>query len=356
MGDLARSDRTMRGARLHGIGDLRVEDLPMPVPGPGEVLLKVAAVGVCGSDVHYYKDGRIGEQVVREPLVLGHEFAAWVAELGDGVQGLEVGQLVAPDPAVPCGRCECCVEGDPNLCPDVIFCGTPPVRGVFSEYVAMPAENCFPLPDGLTPAEGALLEPLGIGMYTVDLANLQAGQTVAVLGAGPIGLLTAAAARAAGASEVYMTEPLPYRRDFARNYVATAVFDPYGVDVVEEILRTTRGRGVDAAFDAAGGRETPNEAAGVARRGGQMVIVGIPSDDMMVMRSFTPRVKGLTIKLVRRMKHTYPRSIRLVQSGMVSVKPLATHTFPLERIGEAFELVGAYADGVIKAVVEIGHR
>ena len=100
----------------------------MPVPGPGEVLLKVAAVGVCGSDVHYYKDGRIGEQVVREPLVLGHEFAAWVAELGDGVQGLKVGQLVAPDPAVPCGRCECCVGGDPNLCPDVIFCGTPPVR------------------------------------------------------------------------------------------------------------------------------------------------------------------------------------------------------------------------------------
>jgi L-iditol 2-dehydrogenase len=236
----------------------------------------------------------------------------------------------------------------------VLFCGTPPVRGVMSEYVAMPAEVCFPLPDGFTPAEGALLEPLGIGLYTVDLAEMQAGQTVAVLGAGPIGLLTAAAARAAGAAEVYMTEPLAYRREFALETVADAVFDPYGVDVVDEILRLTGGRGVDVAFDAAGGAETPNEAAGVARRGGQMVIVGIPSDDMMVMRSFTPRVKGLTIKLVRRMKLTYPRAIRLVQTGMVSVAPLATHTFPLNRITEAFDLVGAYADGVIKAMIEIG--
>ena len=346
--------RTMKGARLHGIGDLRVEDLPRPAPGPGEVLLRVASVGVCGSDVHYYKEGRIGEQVVTAPLVLGHECSAWVAELGEGVEGLAVGQLVAPDPAVSCGRCECCVEGNPNLCPDVLFCGTPPIRGVFSEYVVMPAENCFILPDGFSPAEGALLEPLGIGMYTVDLANLQAGQTVAVLGAGPIGLLTAAAARAAGASEVYMTEPLPYRRQFARDYIADVVLDPYGDDVVAEIMRLTGGRGVDASFDAAGGPETPNEAAGVARRGGQMVVVGIPSDDMMALRSFTPRSKGLTIKLVRRMKHTYARSIRLVQTGMVKVKPLATHVFPLQRITEAFELVGAYGDGVIKAVIEIG--
>jgi L-iditol 2-dehydrogenase len=218
----------------------------------------------------------------------------------------------------------------------------------------MPAENCFPLPEGFSPAEGALLEPFGIGLYTVDLAELRAGMTVAVLGAGPIGLLTAAAARAAGAATVFMTEPLPYRRAFARDYVADEVFSPYETDIVDEILRLTEGRGVDVAFDAAGGADTPNEAAGVARRGGQVVVVGIPSDDMMVMRSFTPRAKGLTIKLVRRMKLTYPRSIRLVETGMVSVEPLATHTFPLQRITEAFQLVGAYADGVIKAVVEIG--
>jgi L-iditol 2-dehydrogenase len=303
--------------------------------------------------VHYYKEGRIGEQVVNEPLVLGHEFSAWVAALGEGVEGLEVGQLVAPDPAVPCGHCECCLEGDGNLCPDVLFCGTPPVRGVFSEYVVMPAENCFILPDGFGPAAGAMLEPLGIGLYSVDLAAVQAGQTVAVLGAGPIGLLTAAAARASGAAEVYMTEPLPYRRHFAREYVADAVLDPYSDDVIAEITRLTGGRGVDVSFDAAGGPETPNEAAGVARRGGTIVVVGIPSDDLMTFRSFTPRLKGLTIKLVRRMKHTYPRSIRLVQTGMVSVKPLATHVFPLDRITEAFELVGAYADGVIKAIIEV---
>jgi L-iditol 2-dehydrogenase len=313
----------------------------------------VASVGVCGSDVHYFKEGRIGQQVVEAPLVLGHEFSAWVVEPGDRVKGLEPGQLVAVDPAVPCGHCECCLEGNPNLCPNVFFCGTPPVRGVLSEYVAMPAANCFPLPVGLGPVDGALLEPLGIAMFTVDLAGLQTGQTVAVLGAGPIGLLTAAAARAAGASAVFMTEPLAYRREFAQNYVADAVFDPYGEDIVAEILRLTGGRGVDASFDAAAGPETPNEAAGVTRRGGTMVVVGVPADDMMSLRSFTPRVKGLTIKLVRRMKHTYPRSIRLIRTGMVSVKALVTHRYPLERVAKAFDLVGAYSDGVIKAVIDV---
>ncbi|GAB4540681.1 MAG: sorbitol dehydrogenase [Anaerolineae bacterium] len=349
----AEEPRTMRVARLHGIRDLRIEELPRPSPGPGEVLLKVARVGVCGSDVHYYLEGRIGHQIVTAPLVIGHEFAAWVAGLGDGVEGLQVGDLVAVEPGIPCGECESCQQGHPNLCPDVRFCGTPPVDGVFREYTVMPAENCFVLPEGISAEEGAMLEPLGIAIHTVDLAHLKPGQTVAVLGAGPIGLLVAAVARAAGASEIYMTEPLAYRRQFALDYVADVALNPQDTDVVAEITRLTGGRGVDVAFEAAGAAETPDQAAGLARPGGKVIVAGIPADDTMIMTASIIRRKGLTIKLVRRMKHTYPRAIRMVQKGMLDVRPLVTHVFPLERIVQAFDMVVAYDDGVLRAIIQV---
>jgi L-iditol 2-dehydrogenase len=338
---------------LYGIRDLRLETAPRPVPGPGEVLLRVMAVGVCGSDVHYYLEGRIGDQVVTDPIIMGHEFSARVAGLGPGVEGLEVGQLVAVEPGIACGGCEMCQQGHPNLCPHVRFCGTPPIDGVLAEYTIMPAENCFPLPAGFSPEAGALLEPLGIAIHTVDLAHLQVGQTVAVLGAGPIGLLVAAVARAAGAGQVFITEPLAYRRRFAQEYAADAAFDPDRDDVVAEILILTGGRGVDVAFEAAGAPETPQQAAAMARIGGAVIIAGIPADDTMTFSASTVRHKGLTIKLVRRMKHTYPRAIRLVQAGLVDVEALVSHRLPLARAAEAFEMVAGYEDGVLRAVIQI---
>jgi len=349
-------DKTMITSRLYGIRDLRVERAPIPTPGPEEVLLKIAAVGTCGSDVHYYLEGGIGDAIVTDPITMGHEFSAWVAGLGEGVEGLETGQLYAVEPAIPCGHCEYCEHGHPNLCPNVKFCGTPPIDGVFAEYAVMPAENCFPLPDGFSPAEGAILEPLGIAIHTVDLAHLKVGQTIAVLGAGPVGLLTAAVAKAAGAGTIYITEPLAHRREFAMNYCAGAAFNPDEEDVVAAIMKATNGRGVDVAFEAAGAAETPDQAAHVARPGGKVVVVGIPSDNTMTMTASVVRRKGLTIKLVRRMKHTYPRAIRMVQKGIVDVKPLATHFFPLERINEAFELVAGYEDGVLRAIIQMGDK
>jgi L-iditol 2-dehydrogenase len=345
--------RTMRAARLHSVRDIRLEDLPQPTPGPGEVLLKIASVGVCGSDVHYYVDGRIGDAVVTDPIIMGHEFSAWIAGLGPRVEGLGIGELVAVEPAISCGECESCQHGHPNLCPSVRFCGTPPIDGVFSEYAIMPAENCFALPEDFGPEEAAMLEPLGIGIHAVDLAHLKPGNTIAVLGAGPIGLLIAAVAKAAGASEIYMTEPLAHRRQFALDYVADVALNPDETNVVAEIMRLTEGRGVDVAFEAAGVPETPNQAAAVARYGGKMIVAGIPSDDTMTVTASTVRRKGLTIKLVRRMKHTYPRAIRMVHKGQVDVKPLVTHLFPLERITEAFDLVVAYNDGVLRAVIQV---
>jgi L-iditol 2-dehydrogenase len=349
----------MRASRLHGIRDLRLDKLPRPAPGPGQVLLQVTSVGVCGSDVHYYLHGRIGSQVVTDPIIMGHEFSARVAALGPpshqgSISNVQVGQLVAVEPAVSCQECEPCLQGHPNLCPRVRFCGTPPIDGVFAEYTVMPAENCFPLPPEIDPIQGALLEPLGIAIHAVDLAHLRPGNTVAVLGAGPIGLLIAAVARASGASQIYMTEPLAYRRRFSLDYVADAVLNPDDTDVAAGIRVLTQGRGVDVAFEAAGARETPQQAAAVTRIGGKMIVAGIPAgEDVMILNASTVRHKGLTIKIVRRMKHTYPRAIRLVQSGMVDIKPLATHLLPLERIDEAFKMVAGYQDGVLRAIIQI---
>ncbi len=348
-----RMDVEMQVARLHGVRDLRLETAVPPKPGPGEVLLRMAAVGVCGSDVHYYLEGRIGSQVVTAPLILGHEFSGWVAALGEGVEGLAPGMLVAVDPAIPCGICEPCQFGNQNLCPRVRFCGTPPIDGVYAEYAVMPAENCFPLPEGFDPADAAMLEPLGIAIHAVDLAKLKPGHTVAVLGAGPIGLLTAAVAKAGGASRVLMTEPLAYRRALAQRYIADTVIDPEAVDAPSEILRLTAGRGVDVAFEAAGAAETPQEAAEAVRPGGRVILIGIPADDTLNFNHSTVRHKGLTIKLSRRMKHTYPRAIRLVESGRVDVRSLISHRHPLGDIGRAFEQVAGYSDGVVRAVIDV---
>ena len=347
----------MRAAALFGLHDVRVIEVEPPAsPGPGEVVLRVAAVGLCGSDHHYYQEGAIGSDVVEAGMIGGHEFSAWVASVGEGVTHLSPGQLVAVEPAIPCGRCEFCQAGHPNICPDVRFCGSPNHVGAMADYIRMPAENCFPLPETMTPVEGAMLEPLGVAIHAVDLAHLRVGQTIAVLGAGPIGLLTAAVARAAGAATVYVTEPLDYRRAFARKYGADAAFDPETEDVVDAILAATGGRGVDVAFEAAGAAETPDQAAQVTRPGGKVIVIGIPYDDTMTLTASVVRRKGLTVKLVRRMKHTYPRAIQLVDSGAVDVAALATHVFPLTSADRAFALVDGHRDGVLRAVIDVGQE
>ncbi len=344
--------KTMKAARLHGIRDIHTDEVPRPEPGPGEVLLKMAAVGVCGSDVHYYLDGGIGDAVIAAPITMGHEPSAYVAALGAGVEGLEIGQLVAIEPAIPCGHCEMCLTGHPNLCPNVRFCGTPPIDGVFSDYAVMPADNCVPLPEGFSAVEGALLEPLGVAIHTVDLSHLRVAQNIVVLGAGPIGLLIAAVARAAGAGQILMTEPIPERRAFALNYIADAVFDPSSEDVVAAVQEATNGRGVDIAFEAAGAADTPQNGVDMLRPGGTLVLCGIPSgEDKLTLTASSTRRKGTTIKMVRRMKFVYPRGIRLVQRGMVDLKAIATHFFTLDDIPRAFEMVAGYEDGVIRAVV-----
>jgi L-iditol 2-dehydrogenase len=342
----------MKAARLHGVRDLRVEMLPgPPPPGPGEALLRVTVVGICGSDLHYYREGGLGGADVTAPLILGHEFASRVEGVGPGVE-LQVGTRVAVEPGRACGRCELCERGHPNLCPQVQFCGAPPIDGACREFMLYPAHLLFPLPAALSDADGAMLEPLGIGLHALSLARLAPGETVAVLGAGCIGLLLIQLCRAAGAARILVTEPLPHRREAARRYGATDLLDPARDNVAEAVRDLTGGRGVDVALEAAGAPDTPAQAVAAVRPGGQVILVGIPSDDRLVLSHAVARRKGLTLKFARRSKHTYPRAIALASDGAVDLRSYITHRYPLDAAADAFRTADTYADGALKVVID----
>jgi L-iditol 2-dehydrogenase len=352
-----RASGTMLAARLHGPTDLRVEKVQHPgPPGRGEVLLRVKATGICGSDLHSFADGRIGNTSIEAPLILGHEFSGVVEAVGPGAldghfEAIKPGTRVAVDPAQPCGRCEFCEKGHPNLCRRLHFCGNYPDGGSLCEWMHMPARSCFPLPKTINDVEGALLEPLGVAIHTVDLAKIRVADSVAILGAGPVGLLVLQVARLAGAARVFITDKFPWRLKLAEKFGGTPV-NFVAEDAVQRIVKETRGRGVDVAIEAAWGDQSVAQAAELARMGGRVVLVGIPADDRLVMKASTARRKGLTIRMCRRMKHVYPRAIELVEREMIDLNSLASHRFPLKRAAEAFQLNAAYRDNVVKVMVE----
>ncbi|MBI4657622.1 MAG: alcohol dehydrogenase catalytic domain-containing protein [Verrucomicrobia bacterium] len=347
----------MLAARLHGPSDLRVERVPRPgPPGRAEVLLRVKATGICGSDLHCYQDGRIGDTRVEGPLILGHEFSGIVEATGpnslDGrFQPLKPGARVAVDPAQPCGRCELCEKGHPNLCRRLHFCGNYPDGGSLCEWIHMPARSCFPVPRSLNNAEAALLEPLGVAIHAVDLARIKVASSVAIVGAGPIGLLILQVARLAGAAPVFITDKFSWRLKLAQRWGGIPISCDEE-DAVRRVEKETHGRGVDVALEAAWSDHSVEQAAEMAMLGGRVVLVGIPGDDRLVLKHSNARRKGLTILMSRRMKHAYPRAMALAEGGRVDLMGLVSHRFPLRRTTDAFRLNTAYRDKVIKVVVE----
>lgn len=315
---------TIKVARIHAVGDVRLHTEAAPMPARGEALVRITAVGLCGSDLHWYTEGAIGDAQLTRPLVLGHEFAGVTA----------AGQLVAVDPAIPCHACEYCEAGHPNLCAAMLFAGHDQTDGGLREQLAWPPRYLFPLPPALNALDGAMLEPLGVAIHAVDLGHLQPGMRVGVFGCGPIGLLVLQVARVAGAAEIVVTEPLPHRLAAAEQVGAL----PW------------TGQPVDVAFECAGVQAAVDDACEAVRPGGKVILVGIPDDDRTSFRASLARRKGLTIKLARRMKHTYPRAIRLVAQGLVNVRGLVTHRYPLEDITTAFA-VAQRREG-LKVVVE----
>lgn len=301
-------------------------DEPRPIPGSGEELIQVKAVGICGSDLRWYREGGIGDARLDQPLIPGHEFS--------GVT--ERGQRVAVDPAIPCGKCDLCLQGHPNLCEQVIFAGHGSFDGALREFMPWDQKCLFPIPDSMTDDDGAMLEPLGVAIHAVDLGHLKVGMTVGVFGCGPIGLSIIQLARLSGVRQIIATDLLDHRVIAAKSLGADQVFQVKGRLDLKFIPEVTGGRSVDVAFEVAGEQDAVDDAFEAVVPGGKVILAGIPRGDCTSFTASTARRKGLTIKLVRRMKHTYPRAIDLVSKGQVDVRSLVTHHFPLEKAAEAF--------------------
>ncbi len=324
----------MRVARLHGAGDLRLTDEPMPEVPPGHSLVRVAAVGLCGSDLHWYTEAGIGDARLDTPLVIGHEIAGTVS--GGDLDGT----LVAVDPAIPCGTCDICQEGHRNLCPRIRFAGHGVHDGGLREFLAWPTALLHPLPDSFTAADGAMLEPLGVAIHALDLGHLRVGATVGVFGCGPIGLLLVQALRAAGAATVVAVDPLPHRLAAARAFGADVAATPDEVGDPATLARRAGGDryGMHVTFEVAGNDDAVQLAIAAARPGARVVLAGIPDDDRTSFTASAARRRGLTILMSRRMKEPYPRAIELVRSGRVDVRSVVSATLPLEEVDRAFAL------------------
>lgn len=317
-------------ARLHGVRDIRLAEEPVPAAGPGETLIRVTAVGICGSDLHWYTEAGIGDAHLDRPLVVGHEFAGVI----EG--GPDHGRRVAVDPAIACQTCDSCRRGWHNLCPTVRFAGHGETDGALREFLTWPTALLHPMPDTLSDIDAAMLEPLGVAVHALRLARLHVGDTVAVVGCGPLGLLLVQLARSAGAGTVIASDPLPHRAEAARRYGADtahagdvdagAQLDGVQADVVFEVA------GTDAALTA---------ALTAARPGARVVLVGIPDDDRTSFPAALARRKGLTLLLSRRMNDVYGVAVRLVERGLVDVSSLVTHRYPLDRVGDAFAAAAA---------------
>ena len=341
-----------RAALLHGPRDIRVEDVPDEEPGEGELLLEVTAVGICGSDLHTYLNGEIGGVAAEKPLVLGHEAAGCVVALGAGTERFfHVGQPVAIDPGLPCGVCERCLGGDPNLCIRLQFIGLYPRNGALRDRMVHPASACVPLPNAIDPVAGALLEPLGVALHAVNLAKIMVNDDVLVTGCGGIGLLIVQLVRLTGAKRVFVSDEHDWRLALARSYGVDFAVNAARDDVVRVVREQTSGRGVDVAIESAWVKTTANQCVEAVRNGGRVIVVGIPAEDSITFRASTARRKGLSIKLSRRMKHSYPPSISLVSRGAVDLSSLATHRFSLDQTKDALEASATYREGVIRSIV-----
>ena len=343
----------MKVAVMLGIGKMGFEERDIPQPKDDEVLVKLEYVGICGSDLHYYESGAIGDYVVKPPFVLGHEPGGTVVEVGKNVTHLKVGDRVALEPGKTCGHCEFCKTGRYNLCPDVVFFATPPVDGVFQKYVAHEAGLCFKLPDNVSTMEGALIEPLAVGFHAARQGGAQAGQVAVVTGAGCIGLVSMMALKAMGVSKVYSVDVMDKRLDKALELGADGVINGSREDAVKKVMELTGGMGCDLVIETAGTEITTRQAVQMTKKGATIVLVGYSKTGEIKMPISLALDKELTFKTVFRYRHIYPMAIDAVASGRVNLKGIVTNEFALDDIQEAMdESVNNKAD-IVKAVVKI---
>jgi L-iditol 2-dehydrogenase len=349
----ANDDSTVKAFSLVGINTMEMRDVEAPrIESPGDVIVRMAAMGVCGSDIHYYTDGRIGSQVVEYPWTVGHEGAGTVSGVGDGVGRVHPGERVAIDPAMPCYECDQCLAGRRNTCRNLKFLGCPgQVEGCLSELYRLPETSCHAIPDSMNFEQAALIEPLTIALHAVNLAGELSGKIVAVLGAGPIGLCTMLAAKADGAKRVYMTDRINERRVFAIDLGATFSTNADSQNLVEtfDVMEPSQ---FDVVFECCGRQDALDQALRILKPGGQLMVVGIPTTDRISLDINLLRRKELSVQNVRRQNGLVGEAIDLIATGRIDVGPLITHRYPFNRADEAFDLVAGYRDGVIKAMIE----
>lgn len=346
----------MKAAVMNGIGKMGFEEREIPKPKADEVLVKLEYVGICGSDLHYYETGAIGSYVVEPPFVLGHEPGGTVVEVGEKVQHLKVGDRVALEPGKTCGHCEFCKQGKYNLCPDVIFFATPPVDGVFQEYVAHEANLCFKLPENVSTLEGALIEPLAVGFHAAIQGDAHLGQKAVVMGAGCIGLVCMMALKARGVSEVYVVDIMEKRLDKAMELGADGVINGAKEDVLERAKQLTDGKGMDLVMETAGTEITTRQAIHMAKKGSNIVLVGYSKSGEMTLPMSLVLDKELTFKTVFRYRHIYPMAIDAVASGKVNLKGIVTDIFPLNEAQKAMDYSVNNKADIVKAVIKIAQE
>lgn len=349
----------IQAARLHRDRPFTVEELSAPpAPREGEVMIEVLSVGICGSDLHYYQDGRIGPTVIEKPFIWGHEFSGRIIEAGRGEMNgnhepLTVGQRVAVDPMNPCYGCEMCEKGHVNLCCNHRFFGAYPTDGAMREQMICPARNCFPILDEISNGVAALLETLGVAIHAVDLGKVRWGSTVAVIGRGPVGLLILRLAKLSGATEIYAFDKFMRRVEKAKAWGATFASTVDQSNPIEAVLTQCQGRGADVTFEAASVDETLQQCVEMTVSGGRVVVVGIPVEDNVQFSYFAAAKKGLSVLFARRMKHTYPRANALATSGDLNLDDLISHRYKLGAVAEAFARNLAYEAGIHKVVIDI---
>jgi L-iditol 2-dehydrogenase len=345
----------MKAVVLTGIREMQLREITEPgIETDTQVVIRIERVGVCGSDVHYYTTGRIGSQVVEYPYTVGHEASGVIEQVGPAVDRLKVGDRVAIEPAMPCWQCDQCRAGRHHTCRNLRFLACPgQAEGCLSEFLVMPRECCFPIPDTLSLDRAALVEPLSIGVYSVKLSGILPEASIAVLGTGPIGLSVIVAARAAGVSRIYATDKIDARLEAALQAGAVWTGNPREGDIVEEI-GDREPAALDMAFECCGQQEALDQAVRLLKPGGKLMIVGIPEVDRVSFDIDMLRRKEIAIQNVRRQRDCVQPALDLIAGGEVDLDFMITHHFPLERTREAFDKVAGYRDGVVKAMIDVG--
>ncbi|MCK5759068.1 MAG: NAD(P)-dependent alcohol dehydrogenase [Clostridiales bacterium] len=343
----------MKAAVLEKVGKIVIKDVEKPDVQPGHVLIKIDYVGICGSDVHYYEYGRIGDFIVENPIILGHECSGIIERIGDGVSGFSIGDKVVPEPGFACNKCDYCKTGKYNLCEEMTFMATPPVDGSFCEYISYPADMVFKLPENVSTKEGALIEPLAIGIYAAQRGGVFPGAKVLVLGAGCIGLVTMLATKAFGASQVIVTDVLDNRLEAAKRLGADFAINTSKKNLHELIADTTGDTGVDVVIDCVGISPTINDAIDSCKKGGKIVLVGMGADGNVNINMNRAISKEIDFKTIFRYRNIFPTALKMVSDGKIDINGIVSHSFNFEEVADAMEFVMNNKEKVVKAIIKI---